>query len=268
MSDDLLLQDSIIRLYEAEADLRTLPQVVFDGVTRLTAAEVVGYTEQHDATHAFRALLSVEDDPATRALLMQAYARHMHSHPFWLRSAGFFGERALRTSDFFSETEYAALPIAQEALLPAGVRHSMAIVIPRNGYVLTVTAIRVVGRPAFSDAERDRLQIYRAHLSRCYRQAQERTLARLTPAERLRHAFPSLTPRQLDVAAGIADGRSNEEIAAMLGLSIETVRAHAKQVYEKIGANGRHLATVIAHTAAPFTRWPPLWTLDIDTWAG
>jgi DNA-binding CsgD family transcriptional regulator len=267
-ASDTTLQDTIIRLYEAEPSLRTLPQSVFDGVARLVDADAVGYTEQHGVTHEFRALVSVEDDPAARMRLMQAYARHMHSHPFWLRLPEFFGERALRESDFFSDAEYLALPIAQEAFLPAGAHRNMAIVIPYNGYTVTVTVMRVVGRAAFGDVERDRLQAYRAHLARCYRQAQERTLARLSPMERLRHAFPDLTLRQLDVAAGIADGQSNEVIAATLGVSIETVKAHAKAVYDKIGADGRHVAAVIAHTATPFARLPPLWTLDVGAWGG
>ncbi|MGY4222834.1 hypothetical protein ACVMIH_000195 [Bradyrhizobium sp. USDA 4503] len=48
-----------------------------------------------------------------------------------------------------------------------------------------------------SDEERDRMQGFRPHILRGYRQAQERTLAALTPSDRLRLAFPALTPRQI-----------------------------------------------------------------------
>lgn len=266
--DDTALLEEIIRLYEAEPTLRTLPQAVFDGVARLTDASVVSFTEHHGSTQEFRALMSMEDDPALRARAVQAFARHMHSHPFWLVSPVFYGERALRESDFFSDEEYFALPIAQEAFLPSRAHRQMTIVMPHNDYVVTVTAHRVVGRPPFSDGERDRLQAYRSHLLRCYRQAQERTLARLPAAERLRHAFPELTLRQLAVAAEIAKGKSNEDIAAALCINIETVKAHAKAVYDKIGADTRHAAAVIAHTIVPFTRLPPLWTLDAEAWGG
>ncbi|WP_456860413.1 hypothetical protein [Bradyrhizobium sp. USDA 4503] len=41
------------------------------------------------------------------------------------------------------------------------------------------------------------MQGFRPHILRGYRQAQERTLAALTPSDRLRLAFPALTPRQI-----------------------------------------------------------------------
>jgi DNA-binding CsgD family transcriptional regulator len=142
----------------------------------------------------------------------------------------------------------------------------MTIVLPHNGYVLTVTAVRIVGRPAFSDIERDRLQAFRPHLLRVYRQAQERTIARLTPVDRLRYAFPDLTPRQLDVASWIARGKSNDEIAAILEVGVDTVKAHVKAINGKLGADNRVGTAVLAYTALPFAQFPPLWKLDVGAW--
>lgn len=267
-TDGSLLKDEIIRLYENEPDLLNLPAVIFDSVARLTGADVVGYAEVHHPSGDFRALMSIDDDPAKRAQAMQAYARHMHSHPFWQYDPQFFGTRALRESDFFSDEEYFQLPIAQEAMLPSGAHRMMAIVIEHEGYVVTVVAHRIVNRPAFDDAERDRLQAYRPHVSRCYRQAQQRTLATLGPTDRLRMAFPALTPRQLEVASWIAQGKSNEDITVILDVGIDTVKAHVKAIYDKIGADGRHAAAVIAHTVAPFAQMPPLWKLEAGAWSG
>jgi DNA-binding CsgD family transcriptional regulator len=260
---DSELLDEIIRFYEIEPDLQTLPPAIFDGVGRLTGADVVTYAEFHGRSQGFRVLVSVDDDPQARARAAQAVARHMHSHPFWAGDPAFFGERALRESDFFTDEEYFELPIAKEAFLPSHAHRQLRVVMPHDGYLVSVTAHRVVGRTAFGDAERDRLQALRSHLLRCYRQAQERTLARLRAADRLRYAFPELTPRQLEVAAWIAQGRSNEDIAAILDVGIDTVKAHAKVAYDKMGATGRHEASVIAHTTKPFAQLPPLWTLEL-----
>lgn len=103
---------------------------------------------------------------------------------------------------------------------------------------------------------------------RSYRQAQERTLAKLTPAERLRLAFPDLTPRQLEVASLIASGKSNEEIAIILGTGIDAVKAHVKAIYGKIGSDNRRAMVAIAHTVPPFAKLPPLWKLDLEAWGG
>lgn len=264
--DDAELAQEIVALYESEPDLVQLPAALFAGVGRLIDAEVVAYSEFHSSSGEFRAVMSVEDESSRRTTAMAAFARHMRSHPFWSFDPEFFGARALRESDFFSDEEYLALPIAREVFLPSNARRVMSIVMRHEDYVLTLSGHRVIGRPAFSDAERDRLEAYRPHVLRSYRQAHERTLAALTPADRLRIAFPELTPRQLEVASWIASGKSNEDIATILEVGIDTVKAHVKAIHTKIGTNGRLTIAVIAHTIPPFARMPPLWRLGENVW--
>lgn len=61
----------------------------------------------------------------------------------------------------------------------------------------------------------------------------------------------ALTPRELKVLRLLAGGRSNEEIAGDLVLSVRTVERHISNIYSKIGAYGRTaraVATAYAHT--------------------
>jgi DNA-binding NarL/FixJ family response regulator len=48
-----------------------------------------------------------------------------------------------------------------------------------------------------------------------------------------------LTPREEDVLELLQGGRSNAEIAAILHVSVETVRTHARRVYRKLGVSTR-----------------------------
>ena len=48
-----------------------------------------------------------------------------------------------------------------------------------------------------------------------------------------------LSAREIEVLALIAAGRSNQEIAEELFLSVRTVERHISTIYEKIGAHGR-----------------------------
>jgi DNA-binding NarL/FixJ family response regulator len=57
----------------------------------------------------------------------------------------------------------------------------------------------------------------------------------------------TLSDRESDVLALIARGRSNEEIAEELFVSLETVRSHVKRVYDKIGARHRADAVALAY---------------------
>ena len=56
----------------------------------------------------------------------------------------------------------------------------------------------------------------------------------------------ALTPRESEVLARIAEGRSNREIARLLRLSEKTVKAHVSSVLAKLGVQDRTQAAVYA----------------------
>lgn len=49
----------------------------------------------------------------------------------------------------------------------------------------------------------------------------------------------ALTPRERDLLASLADGRTNAQIARELGISLNTVKFHLKNLYEKLSVNNR-----------------------------
>jgi DNA-binding NarL/FixJ family response regulator len=59
-------------------------------------------------------------------------------------------------------------------------------------------------------------------------------------------AANTLTPREREVLAGIAEGRSNREIARLLRVSEKTVKAHVSSVLAKLGVQDRTQAAVYA----------------------
>lgn len=266
MSNDALLLQETVRLYEAEPDLLELPGLLFEGVARLVGADVVSYAEVHHRSGELRSLLSMDDRPERREAAFAAYARHVNSHPFWQHNPVFYGERALRDSDFFSDEEFMALPMATEVFLPSNARRIMAIMFQHGEYSVQVSAHGVIGRSAFGDAARDRFQAYRSHVLRVYRQAQRRTVDKLAPADRLRYAFPALTPREVEAAVWLTQGKSNAAIAAAMEVSADTVKAHLKAIFGKVGTRSRLALAALAHAMPPFAQLPPLWRLPLETW--
>ncbi len=67
-------------------------------------------------------------------------------------------------------------------------------------------------------------------------------------------AINSLTEREGQVLALLARGMSNIEIAADLGLSIDTVKTHLKHIYAKLGARGRAQAVIAAYESGVVAR--------------
>jgi DNA-binding NarL/FixJ family response regulator len=73
----------------------------------------------------------------------------------------------------------------------------------------------------------------------------------VTPPRR-RAAEPDpagLTDREVEVLELVAEGATNAEIAARLGLSVRTVDHHVSAILSKLGARSRREAVVNAATA-------------------
>ena len=56
----------------------------------------------------------------------------------------------------------------------------------------------------------------------------------------------SLTDRELDVLRAVARGEANKEIAASLGISEPTVKAHLVRIFDKLGVENRTSAARVA----------------------
>jgi len=61
--------------------------------------------------------------------------------------------------------------------------------------------------------------------------------------------FPELTEREVEVLSLIAQGRTNDEIAATLFLSLKTVRNHVSNVFSKLQVADRAQAAIRAREA-------------------
>ena len=55
-----------------------------------------------------------------------------------------------------------------------------------------------------------------------------------------------LTEREAEVLLWVAQGKSNGDIAILLGMAEKTVRKHMGNIFEKLGVEGRNAATVRA----------------------
>lgn len=72
-----------------------------------------------------------------------------------------------------------------------------------------------------------------------------------TRREQARKQLAALTPREREVAAAVAAGSSNAEIAARLHMSLATVKAHVSRLLVKLDAANRvQIALLVQDTAA------------------
>jgi DNA-binding NarL/FixJ family response regulator len=70
-------------------------------------------------------------------------------------------------------------------------------------------------------------------------------------SEAAQAALSSLTERERDVAAAVARGLSNAEIAAELFMGVPTVKTHVGRLFTKLGVENRVQVAILVHDAQP-----------------
>lgn len=90
----------------------------------------------------------------------------------------------------------------------------------------------------FGERERSVLDLLLPHLRQRLHAAARRSAAQ--------PGWPHLTPREREVIARVAEGRTNGEVGRLLGISPETVRKHLENAYRKLDAHTRTGAVAAA----------------------
>ena len=72
-----------------------------------------------------------------------------------------------------------------------------------------------------------------------YYPAEIRSIAAAAPRPQLPPLVEELTPRELEVAAAVARGFTNNAVGDLLGVSVETVKTHVGNAMDKLGARDR-----------------------------
>lgn len=76
-----------------------------------------------------------------------------------------------------------------------------------------------------------------------------RRLRQILAQQSVQRPFPQLSDRETEILELLARGRSNEQIAAALFLSVKTIRNYVSAVFAKLGVNSRAAAVAAARDA-------------------
>jgi DNA-binding CsgD family transcriptional regulator len=133
----------------------------------------------------------------------------------------------LRISDVLSRARFRRSPFYSAVMRPMGFDHEVKLWLPAPpGHARYFELERGPGSD-FDQRDRSFLSLLRPHL------------ARLRSRWDRRRRLPSLTERELDVLALVAQGLTNREISRRLFISPATVRTHLEHIYDKLGVRSR-----------------------------
>lgn len=242
------LQASIVELYELrrlEELRRALPEMVL----KLVPGDYFGIVEVEAdipgkgiVTHCIQ-----ESSGLIQGEVLTRMERTAVAHPFTrhVLEKG-FGE-ALMLSDFWTEAEVLRSELYNEFYQRIGVRRTLAAAFADGQTITTVNSMRVRGGREYTERDRAMLTWLSPHIAQACRNAIKFDSARTRGSRPL--ANYNLTPRETEVAVWIAQGKTNPEIATILGSSPRTVEKHVQKVLEKFGVENRTAAAVMISDA-------------------
>ena len=165
-----------------------------------------------------------------------------YDHPSFRYAAEPAPPHAIRLSDHFpSRREIKATRYYREILHPIGLEYEMTLLLDTpQGQRLGLSVAR--SRSDYRDDERDLLTRLGPHLRRAYHHAQ--TMAQLKGAQGRAATWREveLTPRESEVLRWAATGRTNADIAEVLGVGPATVKTHFEHIFAKLGVKIRAAA--------------------------
>jgi DNA-binding CsgD family transcriptional regulator len=134
---------------------------------------------------------------------------------------------ALRITDVVSRARFRNSAFYSAVMRSLGFEHEVKLWLPAPpGHARFFELERGPG-PDFDERDRWFLSLLRPHL------------ARLRLRWERRPDLPSLTERELDVLALVAQGLTNRQISRRLFISPATVRTHLEHIYDKLGVRSR-----------------------------
>jgi DNA-binding CsgD family transcriptional regulator len=217
----------------ARRGVAALPQLVGSELTTLSVCDL-------DSGH--RSVVSDQPD-AISPREIAAFDRHVFAHPL-VREHGHNPTAATkRISDLVPADEFRRTPLYDEYYRAIGIEHVSAVPIHGDGRFL-VSFVLNRGAAPFSDRERDLLEIVRPHLANLYRLGVAIDRAGAPADGTAEHAADTLTPREREVLDWVAAGKTNRDIATILGASPRTVEKHLERIYEKLGVETRTAAAM------------------------
>ena len=220
----------------AEAGVRLLPTLVASEMTTLSVCDLASGRREVVAC------------PATRlgSADRECFDRFFFEHPLVRYHALTRGAGAHRISDSIAFSRFRHGALYGEYYRRIGIDHAIALPLHVDDRTLVSFVLNRRARD-FSDRDRDVLDLARTTLSGMYRclrppRRSGRAQARLVA---------TLTPRERQVVEWLAAGKTDRDIAAIVGCSHRTVQKHLQRIYDKLGVETRTAAALRWLGSAP-----------------
>jgi DNA-binding CsgD family transcriptional regulator len=181
----------------------------------------------------------------------ECFDLHFNEHPLVQVHGGRLHPHVHRISDSMSLSAFQRTPLYADYYRRIGIDHVLALPVHQSNGWLVSWVLNRKGRD-FTDREAALLDQVRAPLARLFERSGWSSRAPEAPdVERRPRALTSsalapLTPREREVLQWVAAGKTDRDIAAIVGASVRTVHKHLQHIYAKLGVETRTAAVMRA----------------------
>lgn len=217
-------------------------------VSALVAGEFATYSRARMGRTASFEIVFSTTDPLPLAPL-EAFMGLKDNYALW--RPDFAGGPAMR-SDFYSARQFRDLPLYTEAYRPFGLSNHLCIPVVCDDGAAIHCSVQRNGGADFSERDRAVIAQLQPHLASARALARERPGSDAMSPESYQRL--GLTPRETEVFHWLVEGKRNAEIAAILRLRLQTVKAHVAEIFCKLRVENRHSAIRVGFEAARLAR--------------
>jgi DNA-binding CsgD family transcriptional regulator len=231
-----MLSELLLDLYEP-VDLPEFRQRMLGCIGGVLPNEVVCHNEINGPGGASLSVLrpTIDNFEPLRSVFFQ----HAAEHPSLTHLMASGDASAVKTSDFVSQREFRRRGLYRDFYEQLRVRYQLTFGFRTGTGALAFVAVSRWHRD-FTEQERSVLTLFRPHFVQAYRRAELRhaTSSGAAAAEDI----GALSQRERETLYWLTEGKTNEEIATILGISLATVKTHLAHIYAKLDVDSRTAA--------------------------
>jgi DNA-binding CsgD family transcriptional regulator len=239
------LSELLLAVYEPLSLAEYRPRML-ECIGRAIAHEMLCHNEINRAGGTSITVLrpQVENFEPLRAVFFQ----HAHEHPSLSHLIATGDTGAVKISDFVSQREFRSRAVYQEFYRKLHVRYQLTFGFQTDSGALAFVAVSR-WHSDFTEQERAVLSLFRPHFIQAYRRAALRQTANTING----NCLVPLSLREREVLHWLSEGKTNAEIAQILGVSVATVKTHVARIFEKLHVETRTAACRVALVEAQTT---------------
>lgn len=234
-----------LELYAPTLEVANYPNHVVAFLRELVGADMVCVASMQKKDGTLGVHFS-DWDPGLPALL-EGFGRTMAKYPLFNWDPTVNGGKPFFRRDYFSARQFRDLDIYSESFRHAGWINHCAVHVPTDDHRVVFIGLERSGTVDYTERDRVLLRLAQTHLANACQLARARTAARSeSPPDPTHFERAGFSPRESEVLVWLTEGKTNAEMAALLGVTTATIKFHLTAIFNKIGVGNRLAATLYA----------------------